>query len=288
MKLLSFGEIIWDVFPTGAHLGGAPLNFAAHAAMQGADAYVLSAVANDTLGNKALAEIKELGVKTDHVSVSEKPTGSCIVTLDARGVPSYNLVRDTAYDDIALPNISAEDGFDVLAFGTLALRQEHNRAILKELISKAEFPVIFSDLNIRAPFYSKENILFCLENADILKISDEELPVITREAFGKDFAAPEEAAKEIFNSFGKKRLVLITKGAEGAYAYDGGKEYYCDAAKAEVVSTVGAGDSFGASFLSQLLSGKTVADSLAIAARVSAFVVSNTGAVPKYDIKDFV
>ena len=98
----------------------------------------------------------------------------------------------------------------------------------------------------------------------------------------------EDAAKEIFNSFGKKRLVLITKGAEGAYAYDGGKEYYCDAAEAEVVSTVGAGDSFGATFLSQFLSGKTVADSLAIAARVSAFVVSNTGAVPKYDIKDFV
>ena len=175
MKLLSFGEIIWDVFPNGAHLGGAPLNFAAHAAMQGADAYILSAGSADELGKRALLEIGELGVKTDCVSISKKATGSCIVKLNEKGVPSYDLVRDTAYDDISLPDVSNADGFDVLAFGTLALRDRHNREILKELIAKVDFPVIFSDLNIRAPFYSKESILFCLENANILKISDEEL-----------------------------------------------------------------------------------------------------------------
>ena len=287
MKLLSFGEIIWDVFPNGAHLGGAPLNFAAHAAMQGTDAYILSAVSADELGKRALLEIGELGVKTDCVSISKKATGSCIVKLNEKGVPSYDLVRDTAYDDISLPDVSNADGFDVLAFGTLALRDRHNREILKELIAKVDFPVIFSDLNIRAPFYSKESILFCLENANILKISDEELPVITREVFGKEFDSIEEAAKEIYSRFGKQ-LIIITKGADGAYAYNGGEEYYCDAAEAEVVSTVGAGDSFGASFLSQYLSGKLIADALSIASRVSAFVVSNTGAVPKYDIKDFI
>lgn len=288
MKLLSFGEIIWDVFPSGAHLGGAPLNFAAHAAMQGVDAYILSAVADDELGKRALFEITELGVKTDYVSISPKPTGSCIVTLDERGVPSYNLVRDTAYDDIALPDVTDGDAFDVLAFGTLALRDAHNMETLKDLLGKVSFPVVFSDLNIRAPFYSKESILFCLENANILKISDEELPIITRQVFGKEFDTLEEAAKAIFHSFGKKEIVIITKGAEGAYAYRNGEEYYCDAAEAEVVSTVGAGDSFGSSFLSQYLSGKTPDEALAIASRISAFVVSNTGAVPKYDVKDFI
>ena len=288
MKLLSFGEIIWDVFPSGAHLGGAPLNFAAHAAMQGADSYVLSAVGNDELGKRALGEIAALGVKTDYISESKKATGSCIVTLDERGVPSYDLVRDTAYDDISLPDVTNGDGFDVLAFGTLALRDGHNKKILKQLIDKVDIPIIFSDLNIRAPFYSKESILFCLENANILKISDEELPIITREVFGKEFSTLEEAAREIFDAFGNKQMIIITRGPEGAYAYRNGEEYYCDAAEADVVSTVGAGDSFGATFLSQFLSGKTPAEALAIASRVSAFVVSNTGAVPEYDIKDFV
>ena len=124
MKLLSFGEIIWDVFPTVSHIGGAPLNFAAHAAMQGADSYILSSVGCDDLGKRAVKEITALGVNTAFVTVCYRPTGPCIVTLDENAVPTYKILADTAYDLIEAPSAEALADFDVLAFGTLALR--HN------------------------------------------------------------------------------------------------------------------------------------------------------------------
>lgn len=290
MKLLSFGEIIWDIFPNGEHIGGAPLNFAAHAAMQGADAYILSGIGDDALGKRAVSEIKKLGVKTEHICVCNRPTGQCRVMLDKNGIPSYTLMHDTAYDYISLPNITAADGFDVLYFGTLALRGENNIKTLHTLMKKTTFSHIFCDLNIRAPFYSRENILFCLENADIIKISDEELPTVSRTIFNRNFTTIEETAKEIFNRFchrGDEKLI-ITKGADGSYAYQNGKEYYCNAVKTTTVSTVGAGDSFGATLLIQLLNGRELSDALAIASQVSAFVVSSEGAVPKYDVESFI
>lgn len=183
MKLLSFGEIVWDIFPASAHIGGAPLNLAAHAALQGAKAWIISCVGNDDLGKKAVDEIERLGVKTNYVSVCDKPTGQCIVTLDENAVPSYNLISDAAYDCISTSPALHSEKFDVLSFGTLALRKKHNIAALKELISYGKYNEIFADLNIRSPFYSEESILFCMQNATIVKISDEELPVVTQAIF---------------------------------------------------------------------------------------------------------
>lgn len=286
MKLLSFGEIIWDVFPDAAHIGGAPLNFAAHAAMQGADAYIMSAVGRDDLGDRAMTEISALGVKTDLISRSNKATGRCIVTLDERAVPSYDVLRDTAYDDISVT--AAPTGFEVLSFGTLALRGNNNRSCLKKIISGSTFREIFSDLNIRAPFYSDESIRFCLENATIVKISDEELGVVTESVFGESLD-PERAVSRLAERFSQIKIIIITLGADGAYAYDTAskKSWSCPAAPVDVVSTVGAGDSFGATFLTQYFEGKSIHDCLYIASRVSGFVVSREGAVPKYHIEEF-
>ncbi len=137
MKLLSFGEIIWDVFSSAAHLGGAPLNFAAHMVLQGGEASILSAVGEDELGREALRLIAELGVGTECVGVvCDRPTGQCVVTLDENSVPTYDIRDDTAYDYISA-NESTR-GFDVLAFGTLSLRHEHNRATLRQLIEGLE------------------------------------------------------------------------------------------------------------------------------------------------------
>ena len=287
MKLLSFGEIIWDVFDDAAHIGGAPLNFAAHAAMQGADAYILSAVGNDDLGHRAMSEISALGVKTDLVSRSHKATGRCAVTLDERGVPSYDVLCDTAYDDISAPSELA--GFDLLAFGTLALRGDGNRRCLKNIISSASFREIFCDLNIRAPFYSDESILFCLRNATVVKISDEELGVVTEAAFGERLDVM-SAALRLAEKFSQIKIIVITLGGDGAYAYDtrSKTDWRCPAAPVEVISTVGAGDSFGATFLCSYFDGKTIPECLSLAARVSGFVVSREGAVPRYDVKKLI
>ncbi len=288
MKLLSFGEIIWDVFPDGAHIGGAPLNFAAHTVLQGGKASILSSVGNDSLGSLAKEQIAKLGVGTECISVSpDKPTGQCVVSLDQNGVPSYDLRDDTAYDHIDAPD--AAEGFDVLAFGTLSLRHSHNLLTLKSLLKKGVYREIFSDLNIRAPFYSKESICFCLENATIVKISDEEMATVTKAALGQTLSV-EASARAIAKKYPQIKTVIITLGAKGAYAYDAtaDKDHRCGITDSPVVSTVGAGDSFGAAFLYWYLSGRDIPACLDIASKVSGFVVSREGAVPTYDIDSLI
>ena len=282
MKLLSFGEIIWDVFGDNAALGGAPLNFAAHAALQGCDAHLASAVGDDGLGARALEEIAALGVGHELVSVvSDSPTGQCVVTLDGRGVPSYDILRNVAYDRIALPE-HADGDFDVIAFGTLALRDGHNRAELERFLSGSSFTEIYTDLNIRPPFYSRESIELCLSSATIAKISDEELPTVTETLLGRRLE-PAEAVRALSERYRQLKLLLITCGAEGAFCYDcaDGQTYTCPASPATVVSTVGAGDSYGATFIVNYLKTGDVMHSMQLASRVSAFVVSNRGAIPE-------
>lgn len=289
MKLLSFGEILFDVFPDKVCLGGAPLNLAAHAFLQGVEAYVLSAVGDDELGEKALLEVRDLGVNTEYVYINgEKETGKCLVTLDKNGVPTYDLLSDVAYDYIPCPDITGDENFDVLAFGTLALRSEKNIETLRELIASGKCRDIYSDLNIRPPFYSDEAILFCLENANIIKISDEELGIVTKAALGEELPY-REAMTELSKRFRQIKLIMVTRGDKGSCAYDVPKNefFYSLAEPTEVESTVGAGDSFGASVLSLLYRGRHIQECLSIASKVSAFVVSKKGAIPD-GMKDFL
>ena len=281
MKILSFGEIIWDVYsPTERTLGGAPLNFAAYAAMAGADVYLASAVGNDEIGREAVESVKELGIDCRYVSVSEKVTGQCLITLGASGVPSYKILEDVAYDVVDMPDRLFCD-FDAIAFGTLALRTEENRTSLEYVLKNNKFSEVYTDLNIRPPFYSIESVRFCLENATVVKISDEELPVVTELIFGKKTDV-REAAKILLGEFANIKLLVITCGAEGAYCFEsGGESHFVPSVPAKVVSTVGAGDSFGAVFLSRYLAGVSIDSALCEAAAVSSFVVSNKDSIPE-------
>ena len=152
MKALSFGEILWDVYPDKKFLGGAPLNFAAHLKKHDENVYMMSALGNDELGKEAIKRIEDWKINTSYIlSLDDKPTGSCMVTLDENKVPSYNLLKNVAYDYISY--IDIKESFDVLYFGTLALRSENNYNTLKTLIESVKFNCIFSDINIRPPFY---------------------------------------------------------------------------------------------------------------------------------------
>lgn len=282
MKILSFGEIIWDVYPDKKCIGGAPLNFAAHAKNEGAEAYLLSAVGKDKLGMDALRIIRRHGVEIELISLIEDlPTGQCTVTLSETGVPSYKIEENTAYDRIPVIDGVEKIGFDAFAFGTLALRGEHNRETIRELLRKNVAAEIFVDLNLRSPFYSRENITLALDHATILKVSDEELPAVMRIAFGSD-ADSEDAVKIIGENYKNIKLIVLTCGSDGSVAYDmrSGKIYRSGIVKVRVVSTVGAGDSFGAVFLVNYLKGKSISDCLARAAEVSSFVVSRAEALP--------
>lgn len=289
MILLSFGEIIWDVYNQNEQtLGGAPLNFAAHAALQGNTVWLASSVGADELGRQALEQIKALSVNTEYISISEeKITGQCRITLDQNGMPSYNILEDVAYDRILLPNKLPVD-FDTIAFGTLALREEHNRKKLKIILANNNFSEIYADLNIRPPFYSKENIAFCLSNATIVKISNEELPLVTQTLFNETLDL-HDSVVSITGKYSQIKLLLITCGEKGAFCYDcrNGKTHYCLSESVPVVSTVGAGDSFGATFLTLYNKTKDIPYSLKLSAKISAFVVAHKEAIPS-TIKNFI
>ena len=283
MKLLSFGEIIWDVYPDEKHLGGAPLNFAAHFAKQGGEAYVLSALGDDELGNEALNKLSLWKVNAEYVSVlSGKDTGKCLVTLDKQGVPTYNIVRDSAYDYINCSSVS--DEFDALYFGTLALRNEYNRREISELIKSHSFKEIFVDVNLRKPFISRESLMLCMENATVLKISDEELSAVSKILFNNEYGY-KNIVTEISKTFQNIKFIIITLGEKGSYAYDvhNKTSFSCAAERVTVASTVGAGDSFSAVFLYKYMCGFDIDSCLKSASRISAYVVSKTEAVPEYD-----
>lgn len=283
MKVLSFGEIIWDVYPDEKHLGGAPLNFAAHFAKQGGEAYVLSALGDDELGNEALNKLSLWKVNAEYVSVlSGKDTGKCLVTLDKQGVPTYNIVRDSAYDYINCSSVS--DEFDALYFGTLALRNEYNRREISELIKSHSFKEIFVDVNLREPFISRESLMLCMENATVLKISNEELSAVSKILYNTEYDY-KNIATEISKTFQNIKFIIITLGEKGSYAYDvrNKTSFSCAAERVKVASTVGAGDSFSAVFLYKYMCGFDIDSCLKSASRISAYVVSKTEAVPEYD-----
>lgn len=285
-KILSFGEILWDVYPDQKHLGGASLNFAAHLAKFGHRVEMLSALGKDELGEEARRQLSDWNLGDKYVpALTEKETGKCLVTLDENSIPSYNLLNDVAYDCISCDGI--DEDFDVLYFGTLALRSEHNLKALTGLLAEKSFSEIFVDVNIRPPFYSEKTVQFALQHATILKISLEELPVIAEllKTDGSDYKA---FSAHLPQKYGNLRRIIITLGADGAYAVncENGENAFCPARKVNVVSTVGAGDSFGAAFVSETLANKTLADCLETASALAGYVVSQTAAVPDYDPKD--
>ena len=278
MKILSFGEIIWDVYETEKFIGGAPLNLAAHCSKQGADSFMLSSVGNDDLGKNALEIVKSFNVKTDFVSINkEKETGKCIVTLNENGVPSYNVLTDVAYDYIKEPDNIKIFEFDVFCFGTLALRSKENLETVKSIIKNGNIKKIYCDINIRPPFFSDNVILFALENSNILKISDEEMHFVTEACALKEL-------EDIAEKYKNLEFILLTQGEKGATVYDckNKKAYTENAPKVEVKSTVGAGDSFGATFICEYFKTNDIKKSLKKATEISAFVVSKKEAIPEY------
>lgn len=275
MKLTVFGEILWDIFGDEKKIGGAPFNFGAHCAKLGLDVDVISAVGNDTLGIDAVKAAKELGVNTKNIQTVDFETGHCLVTLN-NGTPSYNLVQNVAYDNIPLPDDNCFTA-DAFYFGTLAQRNDNSQKTLNALL-KGNYKEVFFDINIRQNYYNTEMIDNSLKNTTIFKISREEINVL-----GID-GTPEEICKVLGDKYSNLKLILVTLDKDGSLLYDvlTKKITYSPKPGSKVVSTVGAGDSFSACFLSNYLNGISAEECLVRATLLSDYVVTQLGAIPDY------
>lgn len=287
MKVIAIGEIIFDIFDGEAEIGGAPLNFCAHCSLLGAESAIVSATGRDDLGREAVESLKKFGVKTDFIQENDLPTGKCIVTVN-NGNPSYDVVYPAAYDRISVTNNICEKikdfNADIFAFGTLIQRDRISRNAVENILKNCSFTEIFCDVNLRPNCYDRESCLLCLENATILKISEEEEPLLAH--FGLYKSSDNEKSKilNICSTFNNIKLVLFTKGENGSLVYDrNSKKFYeISAVKTDVVSSVGAGDSYSAAFLCEYMKSGDIRAAAEAGSKLSAFVAAHREAVPEF------
>ena len=284
MKIVAFGEILFDVVNGEHKLGGAPFNFCAHSAKLGTKSAILSAVGNDEWGEVALDSARSFGVDIGLVKHTEYPTGMCIATVKD-GEPSYDLDGDYAYDHIALSEseLNSLDG-DVFYFGTLAERSDESRGTLYRILDSCEFKTVFYDMNLRKSYYTRAMLEKNFFASDIVKVNRDELEYIKNENFVSG------GGSEFFKAFCLKYRIgylLVTLDSDGAmiYSLEADKVYRFAAEKQKVVSAIGAGDSFSACFLYNFMSGADIMKCLERACALGGYVVGFEGAIPEYDSK---
>ena len=281
--VVGLGEALWDVLPEGKKLGGAPANFAFHAAQFGRRAIAVSAVGEDNLGRETLEEFrkKNLNVLMPRVPYA---TGTVQVTVDEQGIPTYDIKENVAWDNIPFtPEIEdVAKRCEAVCWGSLAQRNVVSRQTIQKFLdampSDGNRLRIF-DINLRQNFYTPEVIRDSLQRCNILKINDEELVTISR-LFGYPGLDIRNKCWLLLGKYNLRMLVL-TCGVNGSYVFTPGHVSYQPTPKVEVADTVGAGDSFTGSFCASLLRGRSVAEAHEIAVRVSAYVCTQKGAMPR-------
>ncbi|MFR9556153.1 MAG: carbohydrate kinase [Rikenellaceae bacterium] len=280
--IVGVGELLWDILPDGKKIGGAPGNFAYHASQFGYKSAVVSAVGSDKLGDEIVDNIREKGLDK-YVERVAYPTGSVQVTLDDNGVPIYYIKENVAWDNIPFTTKLEELAQQTLAvtFGSLAQRNIVTRETIEKFLDAmpddGERYKIF-DINLRQGFYTRETICKSMERCNILKINDEELVAISR-MFGYPGIDLQDKCWILLAKY-KLEMLILTCGVNGSYVFTPGNVSFVATPKVQVADTVGAGDSFTATFISSLLSGESVKEAHMKAVRVSAYICTQHGAMP--------
>lgn len=277
--ILCFGEVLWDLLPSGKKAGGAPMNVAYHVNNLGMRALMISRVGNDALGAELREFLESKGVATAFLQTdSEYPTGVVNVSLDGNGIPSYEIVQPAAWDYIAVnaPMLEAAGVADAMVFGSLACRNERSRETLLELIERARMRVF--DVNLRSPFYTPELLEGLLPKADTVKVNDIELDILC-DWYGIRGEANEKM-QYLRDKFGLKRLI-VTMGEKGAACLSAEGLFHTPGLSIQVQDTIGSGDAFLAGFLSRSLAGQSDEECLRFANAMGALVATKAGGTPQ-------
>ena len=278
MAIACFGEMLWDVLPTGRQPGGAPLNVAVHLHNFGVDAQLISRVGHDDLGAELLAFVASKGVDTRYVQRGETHlTGVVKANVSDSQEVTYQIVKPVAWDFIRYGAELSElvQAAEAFVFGSLAARHAPSRETLYRLLQQARLKVF--DVNLRPPHYSRDVVTYLLNQADVVKLNHHELA----EIMGWFGASPDEATalRWLAERFGLQ-AVCVTKGADGAVLWVGQQLYRSPGLVVQVQDTIGSGDAFLAALLRGCLAGQAPAHYLAFACAAGSLVASYQGATP--------
>lgn len=282
--IVCFGEVLFDVFPNHKKIGGAPLNVALRLASLGANTQIISRIGNDVIGKELLQFIKDNNVTTSTIQVDNSHnTGEVIVKLDAKGSASYTINYPVAWDKIEVTPeaINTLKNADALVFGSLVCRDTVSYQTLLNLIEIAKYKIF--DVNLRAPFYTREILLNLMQRADFIKFNDDELFEISA-YLNSPYHSLEQNILFIAEKTNTKHI-CVTKGSHGAVLYFNEKMYYNSGYKVKLADTVGAGDSFLAGLLSKLLAGKKPQEAIDFGCAIGALVAQEEGANPVISIE---
>jgi fructokinase len=281
--IVGLGEVLWDVYPNDAHLGGAPANFACYVAELGDESWMVSAVGSDDFGSRAMKLLSAQRVCCDHIAKdSRHGTGRVLVKLDRHGRPTYEFASDPAWDHLHWsPGLEAlAKRCDAVCFGTLAQRSPASRATIRNFLKHTRDSALrMFDVNLRQRFYDRVTIRKSLEYATAIKLNEEELPIVAKLCDIKA-RAPETVLEELVKQY-DLRVAALTCGPAGAVLVSGDEVSRAPAERVRVTDTVGAGDAFTATLVHDFLLGIPLNDTNRHANAVAAYVCTQPGATAR-------
>lgn len=278
---IGLGEILWDVLPEGKKLGGAPANFAYHVNQLGGTGIPVSRIGDDANGHEALSILVDNGLNIDAISIDPThPTGTVDACVDENGVATYTFPDDVAWDFIEIDDegMALASKADAICFGTLAQRSPNSRKAIQAFLKNAPNALKIYDINLRQDFYSSCLIRSSLKLANVLKINDDELRMVT-----EMFSLPKgehRAMSALLKEYDLK-LAVLTRGSEGSLIISPDEMSDLPGKPTDVVDTIGAGDAFTAAMTMAYLNGKELDEINRYATSVAAYVCCQVGAMPK-------
>ena len=277
--VVAFGELLWDLLPSGPVIGGAPLNFTYRINELGNRGHIISCVGSDTYGQQAEQHLRRWGISTEYVQCHEHlPTGTVAVTLDEQQEPHYTIVPGVAYDQIPYRSAltTLVQSADCLCFGTLAQRSEVSRQTLHRLLDDFSGKYLLYDVNLRPDAYTPEVIEHSLQRANLLKINEDEATELADICQLSASALP-DIGEALLARYDLTHC-LITLGERGVLAQSAdGTRCYVPTFRVDLVDPLGAGDSFTAGFTHALLWGQPLAQACRFGNALGASVAGQAG-----------
>ena len=282
---VGLGELLWDIFPDGRQLGGAPANFAYMTSLLGDEGIVASRVGHDELGDEAKRHLERIGLSTSNVQVDPAyRTGTVQVKVDACGQPTFQIAEPAAWDSFEWTPAwqSLAQKADAVCFGSLAQRATQSRQTIQSFLKaiRPETIRVF-DVNLRQSYYSAQFLADSAKQADIIKLNHDELPIVMQ-LLGFPFHNEDSAAQWLRQTFHSK-LVCITRGARGSLLVSEYATHEHSGIPVQVADTVGSGDAFTAALVYHYLRCNSLAAMNEAANRMGSWVAGQTGATPARD-----